>query len=116
MKKTFLLMMAVVGFAFGVNTTALNVDAKGGISMDEAKKIALEKVNGKVLHAKTEEDDGRVYYEIIIQDANKNILEVEIDKATGKVLEVEKEGMDGAGDDSDDGDDDGNGDDDRYDD
>ncbi|HHY73649.1 MAG TPA: PepSY domain-containing protein [Bacillus bacterium] len=106
MKKTFLLMMLVLAIVFNGFAAAQGAEANGGITMDEAKKIALEKVKGKVVYAKTEDDDGRFYYEIIIQDANNAIFEVEVDKVTGKILEVEKE-------DGDDGEDD---DDDRYDD
>ena len=75
-----------------------------------AKQIALEKVNGKIISAKTEEDDGKTKYEIIVQ-AKDGTYEIEIDKATGKVLEVEKEGANDEDDRHDDDDDD-----DRYDD
>ncbi len=80
------------------------------ISMDQAKQIALEKVNGKIIHTKIEEDDGKTQYEIIVQ-AKDGTYEIEIDKATGKVLEVEKEGANDEDDRHDDDDDD-----DRYDD
>jgi hypothetical protein len=93
-------------------TLAQGVSPIEKISMERAKQIALEKVKGKIISAKTEKDDGITKYEIIVQ-AKDGRYEVEIDKATGKVLEVEKEG---AGDDrgrDDDGHDD---DDDKYDD
>jgi hypothetical protein len=93
-------------------THAQGVSPIEKISMERAKQIALEKVKGKIISAKTEKDDGITKYEIIVQ-AKDGRYEVEIDKATGKVLEVEKEG---AGDDrgrDDDGHDD---DDDKYDD
>jgi uncharacterized membrane protein YkoI len=61
------------------------------ITIEQAKKIALEKVKGEIVDVKEENDDGIVKYEIIIK-GNDGKYEVEIDKATGKVLEVEKEG------------------------
>ena len=86
-------------------TEAKEASSLTEINMDQAKKIALEKMNGKIIHAKIEEDDGKAKYEIIVQ-AKDGTYEIEIDKATGKVLEVEKEGAN----------DDDDIDDDRYDD
>lgn len=95
-KKILSVLCMTFGFFIYLNTSATEV--KGAISpteinMDGAKKIALEKVNGTIISAKTEEDDGKTKYEIIVQ-AKDGTYEIEIDKATGKVLEVEKEGSD----------------------
>jgi hypothetical protein len=122
-------MLSVVTFHLFAGLNVLTANAQGenqsaAITMEKAKQIALEKVKGQVISAKTEVDDGMMKYEIIIQ-AKDGKYEVEIDKATGKVLEVEKEGArkgndDGHnknGDDHHEGDDDHHeGDDDRYDD
>ncbi len=93
MKKLVALFLT---FSFLLGLNLLSVNAQGvkpleGISMEKAKQIALKQVNGKIISAHVEKDDGMVKYEIIIQ-AKDGRYEVEIDKATGKVLEVEKEG------------------------
>jgi hypothetical protein len=90
MKVTTVILLLTL-FIFNL----LSVDAHGaepeGISMEKAKQIALRQVEGEILHAQLEDDDGEVRYEIIIQ-AKDGKYEVEIDKSTGKVLEVEREG------------------------
>jgi hypothetical protein len=106
MKKLVALFLTF-NFLFGINL--LSVNAQGvkpleGISMEKAKQIALKKVNGKIVSAHVEKDDGMVKYEIIIQAKNGR-YEVEIDKATGRVLEVEKEGSGRHSGDDDDNDD-----------
>lgn len=101
MKKITTVIMLLALFSFHL----LSVDAQGakseGISLEKAKQIALEQVKGEILHAKQEDDDGKIRYEIIIQ-AKDGKYEVEIDQSTGKVLEVEREGSRGDDEDRDD--------------
>lgn len=53
------------------------------LSLEEAQKIALEEVQGKVVKAKEEIDDGRSYYDFTtVSDTGK--CEIEIDSTTGK--------------------------------
>ena len=59
----------------------------GGISFDEGKALALEKMPGKIIE--TERDHGVYEYEIKQEDGS--IGEVEIDAATGTILEVKIE-------------------------
>lgn len=61
------------------------------ISMEKAKRIALQQVKGKIVDAEIEKEDGITKYEIVIQSKD-GWYEVEIDRASGKVLEVDKEG------------------------
>lgn len=84
MKKVFALMLlSVMLFGCGGN----NVEA---ISLDEAEKIALKEVDGEVLKAGKDKDDGITYYDFtIVTDTEK--YEVEVNAENGKVLKVEKD-------------------------
>lgn len=89
------ILSILVSLIFSINAAqAHTINPNEQISMEKAKKIALEQVKGKIIAAKQENDDGLTKYEIIIE-TKKGWYEVEIDKATGKVLEVEKEGAKG---------------------
>ena len=89
MKKVITVSLLLTLFSLNL----LSINAQGAnskeISMEEAKKIALERVNGEIISAHLEKDDGMAYYEMIIQGKDGR-YEVEIDKSSGKVLEVEK--------------------------
>ena len=84
MKKVFALMLlSVMLFGCGGN----NAEA---ISLDEAEKIALKEVDGEVLKAGKDKDDGITYYDFtIVTDTEK--YEVEVNAENGKVLKVEKD-------------------------
>ena len=84
MKKVFALMLlSLVLFGCGGNS----VEA---ISLDEAEKIALKEVDGEVLKAGKDKDDGITYYDFtIVTDTEK--YEVEVNAENGKVLKVEKD-------------------------
>ena len=58
------------------------------ISSDQAKKIALNKVNGKIVEFELDEDDGRLIYEIEIKKDGRE-YNLEIDAYTGKIIEFE---------------------------
>ena len=58
----------------------------GRISKDQARKIALDLVNGTIIEFDEDDDE----YEIeIIKDGIE--YEIEIDAYTGKILELEKD-------------------------
>lgn len=59
------------------------------ISLEEAKKIALNQVKGTVTEAELDDEDRRLVYEFEIQSDNYHEIEVKVDAATGKVLKVE---------------------------
>src|SRR5699024_8831925 len=58
------------------------------ISADEAMKIAIEAVGGKVSEIELDEDDHRYEYEIDVK-TNDGEVEMTIDAVTGKILEQE---------------------------
>jgi len=55
------------------------------ISTEQAKKIALNKFNGKIEEVELDKDDGRLKYEIEIKNGNRE-AEIEIDAYTGEIL------------------------------
>lgn len=58
------------------------------LTLDEAQKIALAEVDGKVVKAIEETDDGRNYYEFDII-ANDQLHELEVDASNGKITKNE---------------------------
>lgn len=58
------------------------------LTLDEAQKIALAEVDGKVVKAIEETDDGRNYYEFDII-ANNQLHELEVDASNGKITKNE---------------------------
>ncbi|MBL4952812.1 PepSY domain-containing protein [Neobacillus sp. YIM B02564] len=121
MKRIILLTVLLLPVSFGgffhatyADTGHLEKAENKRITEKQAEEIALKKVKGEVVRVKLETDDGREYYEVIIQSSG-TVYEVEVDAKTGQVVEVEKEGShDGHHDDHDD--DDGHDDDDHMDD
>lgn len=63
--------------------------ASSGISIDEARRIALEKVPGTVVKEEFENKKGRSVYEFYIRTSDGEVFEVKIDASNGNVLEVE---------------------------
>lgn len=81
-------LSGIVGYAAaGQADTATEASAKS-VSYAEAKKIALKKVNGKIIEADRYADDGE--YEFEIRKGNY-IYEVEVEKRTGKAYITDKE-------------------------
>lgn len=58
------------------------------ISRQQAINIALSKFSGKVEDVELDDDDGRLIYEIEIENGDKE-AEFEIDAITGKILSIE---------------------------
>mgnify|MGYP000994310116 CR=1 FL=1 len=98
-----LILIAVIVVGVGLNQSAnaltmdgnpsigLNEDAtneKQVIPAEQAKKIALEKVNGTIVEFDFDYDDGRPEYEIEIK-ANGKEHDIEIDGYTGEITEFE---------------------------
>jgi hypothetical protein len=63
------------------------------------RKIALQRVPGKITDQELEKEDGRLQYEFEIVTADGKSFDVEIDAITGEILKVEDEDDDGDDDD-----------------
>ncbi|MFJ7752973.1 PepSY domain-containing protein [Peribacillus muralis] len=61
---------------------------KAKVSMEEAEKIALKKVDGQVTDAELDSEDGGLVYELEIKQDKKE-YDVAVDAMTGKVLKTE---------------------------
>lgn len=83
-------LSGLVGYAAAgqADTEAPATAAAKSVSYAEAKKIALKKVNGKIIEADRDADDGE--YEFEIRKGNY-IYEVEVKKRTGKAYITDKE-------------------------
>ncbi|MCY9580354.1 PepSY domain-containing protein [Paenibacillus alvei] len=75
----------------GVSNPPAAQNQTRAISEEEAKKIALQQVSGKVIHIDLDSDNGMLKYEVIVMTDQGKVYEVEIDAGTGKVLKVEQE-------------------------
>lgn len=60
------------------------------ITVDQAIAIAMNKAKGIVTEAELDDDDGRLYYDIEIEDGTYE-YEFEIDAITGEILDFEKD-------------------------
>lgn len=59
------------------------------ITVEEAKKIALSKVNGSIKKIKLDEDDGYYIYEVEVRTGNRQEAEMDISATTGEILSME---------------------------
>ncbi|WP_409174733.1 PepSY domain-containing protein [Brevibacillus fortis] len=59
------------------------------ISVEQAKKIALAKVNGNIKSIKLDEDDNHYVYEVEVKTAKGQEVDLEISATTGAVLDVD---------------------------
>jgi Peptidase propeptide and YPEB domain len=69
------------------------------ITLANARKIALERVPGKITDQELEKEHGRLQYAFEIVTAEGKEFDVEIDAITGEILNVEDEDDDGDDDD-----------------
>ncbi len=84
------------------NKTASGV-SQDKVTKEQARKIALEKVKGKIVDEEYEKENGKMVYGFEIKQADGTVMEVKVDEMTGKIIFVGK----------DDGDEDENGNDDE---
>lgn len=83
MKKFALLLLAV---------TLIGCSQSPKLTLKEAQKIALKEVNGEVIKAKEEKDDGQTNYDFTITKDNTK-YEIEVDGSSGKIIKKEQEQM-----------------------
>lgn len=67
------------------------VPTNTAITVEEAKRIALEQVPGVVYAVELDSDDGIAYWEIEIRANDGALYDVEIDADSGRVIEVDRD-------------------------
>ncbi|MCM3744386.1 PepSY domain-containing protein [Sporosarcina luteola] len=96
--KKWMVIPAVAG-VLAIGGVALAEDSIPGvakqtdkmISLQDAKKVATDKVKGaNVTEVELDEDDGRYHYDIDLKDG-KYEYDLEVDAVTGKIIKFEKE-------------------------
>ncbi|MGZ0051608.1 PepSY domain-containing protein [Brevibacillus gelatini] len=73
-----------------VNTQTAEVEPMR-ITQEQARQIALQQVQGRVLHVELDTENGVLVYEFIILTDQNQVYEVEVNAETGKVMKVERE-------------------------
>lgn len=81
-------LSSVIGFAAADQASPQTTASAKSVTFAQAKKIALKKVNGTIIEADRDADDGE--YEFEIRKGNY-VYEVEVKKRTGKAYITEKE-------------------------
>ena len=85
----------IVVVALLASSLALAKPARPAVSMADAKKTALARVDrGTIKSAELEKEHGRLIYSFDILSADKQIIEVNVDAQTGEVIAVERETAD----------------------
>ena len=64
------------------------------ITIEQARKTALERVSGTIVEEEIEKENGRIVYSIEVKDANGKVFDVEVDAETGAIAKVEEENDD----------------------
>lgn len=63
------------------------------MTLEQAAALALESVpGGKVIHSRSDYDDGRDIFEIVVLDA-KYVYEIEVDPQLGRITQTEQEAI-----------------------
>lgn len=62
---------------------------KPRISLEQAEKTALSRMDGTVLYTELEEDDEKLHYQVLIFSQN-SIYEIKVDAVTGNILRTKK--------------------------
>jgi uncharacterized membrane protein YkoI len=65
--------------------------ATAKVTIDQAIKMALEKVAGKVVEAELEKKHDKLVWEVEVVTAENKVMEVHIDAESGAVIDVEEE-------------------------
>ncbi len=63
----------------------------GDLSIEQARNIALQAVQGKIVEEESENKHGRTVYEFYIRKDNGDVFEVKVDAVSGKVSKIERE-------------------------
>ena len=70
---------------------AVEMAATAKVTIDQAIKMASEKVAGKVVEAELEMKHDKLVWEVEVVTAENKVMEVHIDAESGAVIDVEEE-------------------------
>lgn len=89
MKK--ILLTTALALSFGAAAQAEEFNPK--ISMEQAKKIALDTIKNKlkIVEAEVEREEGKDWVYEIEVGIDSHVWEVELNSDTGEIMEIEKE-------------------------
>ncbi|MBH0197237.1 MAG: PepSY domain-containing protein [Nitrospira sp.] len=86
--------LAVSGTAYGdekEKNGKAEMAATAKVTIDQAVKIALEKVAGKVIEAELEKKHNKLVWEVEVITVKNRVMEVHIDAQSGVVIDVEED-------------------------
>ncbi|MFO0700770.1 MAG: PepSY domain-containing protein [Nitrospira sp.] len=83
--------MTVAESAAGEEHDKLEMAAAAKITIDEAIKMASEKMSGTVIEAELDRKHGKLIWEVEVVTAEHKIMEVHIDAETGTFIDIEEE-------------------------
>ena len=106
MKKMMVALAVVTGLVLALGTQGWS-DEKGGkktdklkekaamaatakVTIDQAIKVASEKVQGTVIETELERKHGKLVWEVEIVTPENKIMEVHVDAESGTVIDVEE--------------------------
>ncbi|MFV0387153.1 MAG: PepSY domain-containing protein [Pyrinomonadaceae bacterium] len=96
MRKSFVVLLLLF-FVFTVSVPSFARKSNEDIKIDEARKIALAKVDGEILDEYPLEDDSDKVFEyifIIKRGSDKKVFEIQIKASDGKVVSVTEQDND----------------------
>lgn len=70
------------------NARIKRLSKQAKITMEQAREIALKRVNGTITEEDLEKEKGRLQYSFDIRDSSGKVFDVEIDAKTGQVLKA----------------------------
>ncbi|NOT46444.1 MAG: hypothetical protein HOP17_01655 [Acidobacteria bacterium] len=99
--KTKLFIIALAATFSSMMITVVSADKNGKeakmvreakITMAQARKVALGRVNGTVERAKLEREKGKLLFEFEIHNSTNAEAEIHVDAITGEIFAVKEEG------------------------
>lgn len=77
------------GTAFGNEEDKVQMAGAAKVTIDQAIKMASEKVLGTVIEAELEEKHDKTVWEVEIVTGDQQVMEVHIDAVSGSIIDVE---------------------------
>lgn len=88
---TIMKKLAAFALAGALALGSAGVALAQGISLDDARRIALEHVPGTVIEIERDDDDGVPEWEVEVRGEDGFEYEVTIDARNGRVIKIERD-------------------------